>query len=200
MIEQEQKPGDKEKPDEKEFFGVNRDLESLGEFIERFLSKHKLWDVPVYIAGESYGGFRTAKLARRLQEKHGVGLTAAIAISPALEFSLLSENDYDVLRYMDTFCSMALTAAFHGRSKVFKKGESIEVMRKQIESFATGDMAHAFVVGSPHAEKELAGVYSRIGDFLGLASRMSIRLKRARALLALCPRIAARSAAHFRLL
>lgn len=173
VIDCDAKPaGDKADPvkvDEKEFFGVNRDLEALGEFIERFLSKHKLWDIPIYIAGESYGGFRTAKLARRLQEKHGVGLAGAIAISPALEFSLLSENDYDVLRYMDTFCAMALAAAFHGRSKVFKKGASIESMRKEIERFATNDLAHALVVGAAHDEKELRRIYSRIVDFLGVS-------------------------------
>jgi len=168
VIDQEPKP---EKPDplrtvdEKEFFGLNRDLESLGEFIERFLSKHKLWDVPVVIAGESYGGFRTAKLARRLQEKHGVGLTAAIAISPALEWSLLSPNDYDILHYVDSFCSMALAAAFHGRSRVFKKGESIEGMRKTIETFATSELAHAMIVGSSADRK----VFSKVGDFLGLS-------------------------------
>lgn len=174
VIESDAKPvsdkADASKVDEKEFFGVNRDLESLGEFIERFLSKHKLWDIPIYIAGESYGGFRTAKLARRLQEKHGVGLAGAIAISPALEFSLLSENDYDVLRYMDTFCAMALAAAFHGRSKVFKKSASIEKMRKEIERFATNDLAHALVVGAAHDEKELRRIYSRIVDFLGISA------------------------------
>jgi pimeloyl-ACP methyl ester carboxylesterase len=106
IIEAERKPDDKEKPDpaktveEKEFYALNRDLEALGELIERFLSKYKLWDVPVFVVGESYGGFRTAKLARSLQEKHGVGLSAAIAISPALEWSLLNGGDYDVLHSM----------------------------------------------------------------------------------------------------
>ena len=150
----EQDKTDTEKPDpaktvdEKEFYAIKRDLESLGEFIERFLSKHKLWHLPVYIAGESYGGFRTAKLARRLQENHGIGLTAAIAISPALEFSLLNENDYDVLRYMDTFCSMALAAAFHGRSRVFKKGEARRKhAQKKLRNFATGELAPTLVGG-----------------------------------------------------
>jgi carboxypeptidase C (cathepsin A) len=83
IIEPEKKPDDKEKPDpaktveEKEYYALNRDLESLGEFIERFLSRYKLWDVPIGIIGESYGGFRTAKLVRRLQETHGIGLSTA---------------------------------------------------------------------------------------------------------------------------
>lgn len=181
VVEQEAKASDKDKPDpsksvdEQEFFGLNRDLESLCEFIERFLSKHRLWNVPVVIAGESYGGFRTAKLARRLQEKHGIGLTAAIAISPALEWALLNESDYDVLRYMDTFCVMALAAAFHGCSRVLSGKEPIEVQRKMIESFATRELAHAFLVGTAHDPAELQRVFSRTADFLGLPEDLVAR-------------------------
>lgn len=174
IVEPEKKPDDKEKPDpaktveEKEFFALNRDLESLGEFIERFLSKYKLWDAPVVIIGESYGGFRTAKLARRLQEIHGVGLSAAIAISPALEWSLLTANDYDVLSSMDCFCTMALAATFHGRSRVFAAGTPIEEQRREIESFATRALAHSFLVGTAHDAGEQRRVFSRAADFLGL--------------------------------
>ncbi|TAL80965.1 MAG: peptidase S10 [Beijerinckiaceae bacterium] len=181
IVEQEPKPADKEKPepgkgvDEKEFFGLNRDLESLGEFIERFLSKHKLWNAPVFIAGESYGGFRTAKLARRLQEKHGIGLTAAIAISPALEWTLLNESDYDVPRYVDTFCVMALAAAFHKRSRVFSGDEPIAVQRRGIETFATHELAHAFLVGMAHDPVELRRVFARAADFLGLPEDLVTR-------------------------
>ncbi len=174
IVEQEKKPDDKEKPDptktveEKEFYALNRDLESLGEFIERFLSKYKLWDAPVVIIGESYGGFRTAKLARRLQETHGVGLSTAIAISPALEWSLLTANDYDVLSSMDCFCTMALAATFHGRSRVFAAGTPIEEQRREIESFATRALAHSFLVGTAHDAEEQRRVFSRAADFLGL--------------------------------
>jgi carboxypeptidase C (cathepsin A) len=181
IVEQDAKGGDKDKPagekpvDDKEFFGLNRDLESLCEFIERFLSKHKLWHVPIFIAGESYGGFRTAKLARRLQEDHGIGLTAAIAISPALEWALLNESDYDVLRYMDTFCVMALAASFHKRSRIFKGDESIEQQRKVIESFATRELAHALLVGTAHDPSELRRVFARAADFLGLPEDLVAR-------------------------
>jgi carboxypeptidase C (cathepsin A) len=174
IVEPEKKPDDKEKPDpaktvqEKEFYALNRDLESLGEFIERFLSKYKLWDVPVAIIGESYGGFRTAKLARRLQERHGVGLSMAIAISPALEWSLLDGNDYDVLRSMDGFCTMALAATFHGRSRVFERGTPVGRQRRQIESFATRELAHALLVGTAHDSDEQARVFARAAEFLGL--------------------------------
>jgi carboxypeptidase C (cathepsin A) len=174
IIEPDKKPDDKEKPDpsktvqEKEFYALNRDLESLGEFIERFLSKYKLWDVPVAIIGESYGGFRTAKLARRLQETHGIGLSVAIAISPALEWSLLDGNDYDVLRSIDCFCTMALAATFHGRSRIFAAGMPVERQRREIEAFATRELAHSLLVGTAHDSDEQARVLARAADFLGL--------------------------------
>ncbi len=116
----------------------------------------------VAIVGESYGGFRTAKLARRLQEKHGVGLSAAIA------WSLLNGNDYDVLHSMDCFCTMALAATFHGRSRVFTAGTPVETQRREIEAFATRELAHAFLVGTAHDADEQARVFARAADFLGL--------------------------------
>jgi carboxypeptidase C (cathepsin A) len=185
VVESEKKSDDKERPDpaktveEKEYFALNRDLESLGEFIERFLSRYKLWDVPVAIVGESYGGFRTAKLARRLQETHGVGLSVAIAISPVLEWSLLDGNDYDVLSSMDRFCTMALAATFHGRSRVFAKGAPVETQRPQIEAFATRELAHALLVGTAHDAHEQARVFTRAADFLGLPAEL-VRLAHGR--------------------
>jgi carboxypeptidase C (cathepsin A) len=185
IIEPDKKPDDKEKADpsktveEKEFYALNRDLESLGEFIERFLSKYKLWDVPVAIIGESYGGFRTAKLVRRLQETHGIGLSIAIAISPVLEWSLLDGNDYDVLSTMDSFCTMALAATFHGRSRVFASGAPVEEQRREIEAFATRELAHALLVGTAHNPDELARVFARAADFLGLPADL-VRLAHGR--------------------
>lgn len=185
IIEPEKKADDKEKPDparaveEKEFYALNRDLESLGEFIERFLSKYKLWDAPIAIIGESYGGFRTAKLMRRLQETHGIGLSTAIAISPVLEWSLLDRNDYDVLHSMDCFCTMALAATFHGRSRVFATGTSVEKQRHEIEAFATRELAYALLVGTAHDANERAQVFARAADFLGLPAEF-VRLAHGR--------------------
>ena len=50
--------------DPKEYFGYKRDLESLCEFMSRWLSENGRWGSPVFIAGESYGGYRVGRLAR----------------------------------------------------------------------------------------------------------------------------------------
>ncbi len=80
MVEEEkkdEKSADKpEAKQSKEYYQLKRDLESLGEFIQKFLSVNKRWDSPEFIAGESYGGFRVAKLAKLLQEGYGTGSMA----------------------------------------------------------------------------------------------------------------------------
>ena len=100
--------------DETEYFGQKRDLESLCEFIGRWLSGNGRWGSPVFVAGESYGGYRVARLVKMLQEDSGIGLNGAILISPALEFSALTPSDYEVLGWVDLLPTMAAAAAHHG--------------------------------------------------------------------------------------
>lgn len=167
---QDEKEGEKkEAPDasaSKEYYQLKRDLESLGEFIQKFLSREKRWDSPVFIAGESYGGFRVGKLARLLQEGYGVGLNGAILISPALEWVLLDPTDYEVLHWVDLFPSMAMAARHHGRSR---GGEADDLeFRSAVEQFAVTDYATCLVQGERLAAAERAAVYQRVADFLGL--------------------------------
>ena len=93
--------GQEDATDPKEYFGQERDLESLCEFMGRWLSEKRRWGSPVFIAGESYGGYRVGRLVRMLQEGAGIGLNGAILISPALELTSLVPNDYDVLAWVD---------------------------------------------------------------------------------------------------
>lgn len=150
------------------FFGLQRDLESLGEFMSRYLSENDRWDSPVYIAGESYGGFRVAKLARLLTEKYGIGLSGAVLISPALEFALLDTSDYDLLHWMDGFPSMAATAAFHGRSGVFSADTPLDEVLAEAERFATTEYATFLAQGASMPEEKRNRILSRAARLLGL--------------------------------
>ena len=52
------------RPTRRSTSGYKRDLESLCEFMGRWLSSHGRWGSPVFIAGESYGGYRVGRLVR----------------------------------------------------------------------------------------------------------------------------------------
>src|SRR5207244_7507936 len=132
-------PGGDEKPDPNEYFGQKRDLESLCEFMARWLSENDRWGSPVFIAGESYGGYRVGRLVRMLQEETGIGLNGAILISPALELSTLASGDYDVLAWVDVLPTMAAAAAHHGRSRVFERGTPLEDVLRGAEEFVSSE-------------------------------------------------------------
>lgn len=150
---------DKSNPDSP-FFGLNKDLESLSEFMQSYLSLHRRWESPVFIAGESYGGFRVARLVKMLQERYSVGLCGAILISPALEFSLLDASDYDVLPWVDTFPTMSLIAAAHGKHQASSASgtgpEAIETVRTVAERFAVTSLPALLASGNfmPAPERE----------------------------------------------
>ncbi len=68
------------------FYSVNGDIDALAVTIRKWLTANKRLDSPKFIVGESYGGFRAPKLARRLQDKEGIGIEGLVLISPVLDF------------------------------------------------------------------------------------------------------------------
>jgi carboxypeptidase C (cathepsin A) len=177
------KKGDESKPaDPKEYFGQKRDLESLCEFAGRWLSKHDRWGSPVFIAGESYGGYRVGRLVRMLQENTGIGLNGAILVSPALEIAGLFGNDYDIGGWVDRVPTMAAAALHHGRSRAAssgakrrKRAPGLDAVLAEAEDFASGDYARFLARGAAMPEGERSVVLARLGDLTGLPGDVVLR-------------------------
>lgn len=68
------------------FWGVDADAALFRDFILRYLAVNGRAASPKYLFGESYGGPRTAVLARRLQEA-GVMLDGLVLQSPAMDYN-----------------------------------------------------------------------------------------------------------------
>jgi carboxypeptidase C (cathepsin A) len=180
IIEPEKKGDEKDKkpedaPDPKEYFGYKRDLESLCEFMGRWLSDNRRWGSPVFIAGESYGGYRVGRLARVLQESAGIGLNGAVLISPALEISALAFTDYDVLSWIDRVPTMAAAAMHHRRSRAFRRGTALERVLRESEEFATGDYATFLTRGAAMPARERSRILAHLADILGLQPDIVLR-------------------------
>lgn len=157
-----------DKPKETKFWEVEKDLNALGEFIQRYLSRQKRWLSPIFIAGESYGGFRVAKLARKLQQEFGVGLSGAILISPALEFSLLGGNDYNLTSWATLFPSLAAAAAIHDRARWAKEPGDLPAHMTAAEQFARKTLIPLLAMGDTLTPDERQTAYQQIADLIGL--------------------------------
>jgi carboxypeptidase C (cathepsin A) len=181
VIERERQSGDdRTKPsaqdgDPKEYFGYKRDLESLCEFMGRWLSANGRWGSSVFIAGESYGGYRVGRLARMLQETSGIGLTGAVLISPALELASLAPTDYDVLAWVDLLPTMAAAALHHGRSRAFASDASADDARHEAEQFATGELVSLLTRGAAMPAAQRERILGRLADLVGLPAELVAR-------------------------
>ncbi len=152
---------------EKIFWEMDRDLKSLGEFMQRFLSLHHRWRSPTFIAGESYGGFRVAKLSRSLQEDFGIGLSGAILISPALEFSWLEGSDYTLSYWASLIPSFAVTAAHHQRAQGGAAGDR-QAHQAAAERFTRRIYLSFLAWGDGLPQSEQEETIQQLSDLIGL--------------------------------
>jgi carboxypeptidase C (cathepsin A) len=98
-------------------WGVEEDVDSLARFIRAYLTHEDRWLSPIYLAGESYGGFRVARLSKLLQSDFGIAINGLVLISPALDFSVLWGDERSLWPWVALLPSYAATAAIHQRSE-----------------------------------------------------------------------------------
>ena len=67
------------------FWGVRNDAESMAKVIALYVAKNGRVSSPKFILGESYGGFRAAKVARAVQSEQGIVISGILMLSPMLE-------------------------------------------------------------------------------------------------------------------
>ena len=72
----------------KAFFGVRQDAQAMAKVISLYLAKNGRTGSPKYLLGESYGGYRAAKVAHLLQREQGIMMSGVIMLSPVIEGSL----------------------------------------------------------------------------------------------------------------
>ncbi|GAC1044215.1 S10 family peptidase [Rhizobium sp. No.120] len=86
------------KPDDQnDFYGVDSDAESLAKAIALYVAHNSRAASPKYILGESYGGFRSIKVANSLREDQGILISGVVMLSPLLEGRFVFGGGEDAL-------------------------------------------------------------------------------------------------------
>lgn len=158
-----------EDPRDDSFWGVEADKRALTEFIRLYLTRHDRWLSPVFLVGESYGGFRVALLAESLPGDIGVAPAGAVLVSPVLEFSLLYGDAYRPMHWVTLLPSYVATAAAHGRQRV--AGEAA-ASAADVEAFAVGSYLGLLVGPSPAPGAEESAqrraTWARLAELTGI--------------------------------
>ncbi len=135
---------------EQDFFGVEQDTDSLADFIRLYLIDAERMASPVFLAGESYGGFRAATITRALQKSRGISPSGLVLISPALEFALLYGEDYDPLPWA---LALPSYAAVNLESQGVTGREGLAGALQDAERYPLGDYFVALASGAEQGRR-----------------------------------------------
>ncbi|NNM31365.1 MAG: peptidase S10, partial [Akkermansiaceae bacterium] len=147
-----------------EFHGVQGDIESVGDFIRRWVTEHGRWGSPKFLLGESYGGIRAAGLADYLQSRYGMNLNGVVLLSSLLDFRTLRSAQGDDLMF--SVYLPAYTAVAHHHNRI--RGDRDQLV-KQSRNFAFGEYASALLSGATLDDKTRQRLAKRLSEFTGIS-------------------------------
>jgi carboxypeptidase C (cathepsin A) len=150
------------------FWETQEDLRSLAEFIRSYLTLNNRRLSPVFLAGESYGGFRAASLADTLTTDVGVGLNGVVLISPVLEFSLMYGDDYSLLPWALLLPAYAATALAHDQVDFAEDTDELAQTLKAVEAFSLSAYLSGLAEGDRLDSEARATLYQEIARYTGL--------------------------------
>lgn len=142
------------------FWSVEQDAASLAKVITLYVQKNNRLDSPKYIAGESYGGFRAAKVAASLKDGQGILVDGVVMVSPFIVGRFLATSDEDPLAAALQLPSLA--AAELERKNAFSTETMVE-----IERFAMTNYLVSLAGAAPTGTAGEA-FYSRVSILTGI--------------------------------
>ena len=152
---------------DKEFHGVDEDVESVGDFIRRWITEHDRWSSPKYLLGESYGGVRAAGLSDHLQSRYGMSLNGVIMLSTLLDFRTIRSSQGDDLSY-SVFLPVFTGTAHHHKKITGDRDQLIA----ESSRFAFAEYAAALLKGTSLGEEEAGSVAEKLASLTGIPAKV----------------------------
>ena len=143
------------------FYGVRSDAQALAKAVALYLSKNGRERSPKYLLGESYGGFRAAKVAQTLQREQGIAVSGIVMVSPLIEGSMTFGGTRFAL-------GAALQLPSLAAAELERKGSFSKEAQAEAERFALTDYLTT-LAGAPPKGDAARNFYARVAQISGLA-------------------------------
>ena len=144
----------------KAFYSVHSDAQAVAKVIALYVAKNGRGNSPKYILGESYGGFRAAKVAQVLQREQGIMVSGIAMVSPVIEGGLTFGSNRSAL-------SAALQLPSLAAAELERKGAFSKEAQAQAERFALTD--YLTTLAGPRPQGDAARTfYARVAEITGL--------------------------------
>jgi carboxypeptidase C (cathepsin A) len=150
-----------------DFWGLDNDLKSVGEFIRLYLTRYRRWHSPLFLAGESYGTTRAAGLAGHLFDQ-GIAFNGLMLISTVLNFQTVEferGNDLPFVLFLPTY---AATAWYHHKLPAALQQRELADVLAEVEDWAETKYTVALAKGDRLTGAERAAVVKKLAYYTGL--------------------------------
>jgi len=155
--------------DGKAFYGVRQDAQAVAKVIALYLAKNGRSNSPKYLLGESYGGYRAAKVAQLLQREQGIMMSGVIMVSPVIEGSLTFGTSRSAL-------SAALQLPSLAAAELERKGAFSKEAQAEAERFALTDYLTTLAGPAPQGDAA-STFYGRVAKITGLPEDVVARAR-----------------------
>ncbi|HEX8286046.1 MAG TPA: hypothetical protein VF588_21990 [Pyrinomonadaceae bacterium] len=152
------------------YFGLQGDIQSVGEFIRLYLVRNQRWTSPLFLVGESYGTTRAAGLSGYLVER-GVAFNGVLLISTIMNFQtarFARGNDLPYVLFLPTYSAIAW---YHKRLPPDAQGRPLRQLLDEVERWAATDYTVALAKGDQLTQPERQEVIDRLNRYTGLDKR-----------------------------
>ncbi|MBK9215714.1 MAG: peptidase S10 [Chloracidobacterium sp.] len=156
------------------FFGVNGDIESVGEFIRMYLGRNERWTSPLFLVGESYGTTRASGLSNWLFD-HGIALNGIALVSAVLNFQTIRFAANNDMPLVFIFPSYTATAWYHKRLQPQLQSKTIEQVTDEARRWASNEYMRALLRIDSLTDVERNALAASYATFTGLPTDFIIR-------------------------
>lgn len=150
------------------FWGVRQDAQALAKVIALYVARNNRTASPKYLLGESYGGFRAAKVAQALKNEQGIVANGIVMVSPFLDGALTFGGRSPLVAALQL---PALAAAELDATNSFSE----EALRAA-ERFAMTDYLTT-LAGRPPSAEAGRGFYAQVAALTGLPLEVVVRAR-----------------------
>jgi carboxypeptidase C (cathepsin A) len=161
------------KSQDKDFWGVDPDVESLAQFISIYISRNNRWNSPKFLIGESYGTFRSVALGNYLQSHDGIYINGIVLISTVLDLSTISfrpGSDMTYVFYLPTYAA----AAWYYKTLPDRPAD-LNAFLQDARHFASTEYAQALMKGSSLSDADKADIAKKMAHFTGLSEDFLVK-------------------------
>jgi carboxypeptidase C (cathepsin A) len=154
---------------DKQFHGVQEDVQSVGDFIRLWATRNRRWGSPKFLAGESYGTTRAAGLSGYLQQRYGMYLNGIILISSILNFQTAefdAGNDLPYMLFLPTYTAIA----WYHKKLPSDLQSDLQKAIAESKAFAIGEYADALMAGDAVPAAKRTEIAQKLSRLTGLSA------------------------------